>query len=169
MIIFAQPVLVFRALPWRRRPVRMLNVGCVGISLAMNALAAAPGWRDLAIWVMPAVHVRVEQARPLLASAPQVRRWDAQLVGQALIADLGRDVGAGRHRDAVRPEFRVGSVNHELAMTGSDSARGSDYVDLTGLLIAQHLRFFFNDPAPTQTSTLSLHDAPPPRPVGTTR
>jgi hypothetical protein len=25
----------------------------VAISLAMNALAAAPGWRDLAIWVMP--------------------------------------------------------------------------------------------------------------------
>jgi hypothetical protein len=33
---------------------RGLNVGCVGISLAMNALAAAPGWRDLAVWVMPA-------------------------------------------------------------------------------------------------------------------
>jgi hypothetical protein len=32
---------------------RVLNVGCVGISLAMNALASAPGWRDLAIWVMP--------------------------------------------------------------------------------------------------------------------
>jgi hypothetical protein len=32
---------------------RTLNVACVGISLAMNALASAPGWRDLAIWVMP--------------------------------------------------------------------------------------------------------------------
>lgn len=32
---------------------RVLNVGCVGISLAMNALASAPGWHDLAIWVMP--------------------------------------------------------------------------------------------------------------------
>ena len=32
---------------------RSLNVACVGISLAMNALASAPGWRDLAIWVMP--------------------------------------------------------------------------------------------------------------------
>ena len=32
---------------------RGLNVACVGISLAMNALASAPGWRDLAIWVMP--------------------------------------------------------------------------------------------------------------------
>lgn len=32
---------------------RALNVACVGISLAMNALAAARGWRDLAIWVMP--------------------------------------------------------------------------------------------------------------------
>ena len=33
---------------------RTLNVGCIGLSVAMNALAAAPGWRDVAIWVMPA-------------------------------------------------------------------------------------------------------------------
>ncbi|MGH3159294.1 MAG: hypothetical protein ACRDNF_22345 [Streptosporangiaceae bacterium] len=33
---------------------RSLNVACIGISLAMNALAAAPGWRDLAVWIMPA-------------------------------------------------------------------------------------------------------------------
>jgi len=33
---------------------RMLNAACVGISLAMNALAAGHGWRDLVIWVMPA-------------------------------------------------------------------------------------------------------------------
>jgi hypothetical protein len=32
---------------------RVLNVACVWITLAMNALASAPGWRDLAIWVMP--------------------------------------------------------------------------------------------------------------------
>jgi hypothetical protein len=32
---------------------RLLNLLCVGISLAMNAFAAAPGWRNLAIWVMP--------------------------------------------------------------------------------------------------------------------
>jgi hypothetical protein len=32
---------------------RTLNVACVAISLAMNALASAPGGRDLAIWVMP--------------------------------------------------------------------------------------------------------------------
>jgi hypothetical protein len=32
---------------------RALNVSCVAISLTMNALASAPGWRDVAIWVMP--------------------------------------------------------------------------------------------------------------------
>jgi hypothetical protein len=32
---------------------RALNLACVGISLAMNALASAPGWPDLAIWIMP--------------------------------------------------------------------------------------------------------------------
>jgi hypothetical protein len=33
---------------------RALNLACVGLSLAMNALAASPGWRDAAIWIMPA-------------------------------------------------------------------------------------------------------------------
>jgi type IV secretion system protein VirD4 len=32
---------------------RALNLACVGISLAMNALASAAGWRDMAIWIMP--------------------------------------------------------------------------------------------------------------------
>jgi hypothetical protein len=34
---------------------RALNVAAVGVSIFMNAIAAAPGWRDMAIWVMPAV------------------------------------------------------------------------------------------------------------------
>ncbi len=33
---------------------RTLNVACVAISLTMNAMAAGHGWRDVAIWVMPA-------------------------------------------------------------------------------------------------------------------
>ncbi len=33
---------------------RALNVACVAISVTMNALAAGSGWRDTAIWVMPA-------------------------------------------------------------------------------------------------------------------
>jgi hypothetical protein len=33
---------------------RTLNVACVGLSVTMNAIAAGPGWRDTAIWVMPA-------------------------------------------------------------------------------------------------------------------
>src|ERR1022692_764665 len=58
---------------YARRAVRarVLNVACVGISLAMNALASAPGWRDLAIWIMPS-------AVYPLASAPLigvVRAW----------------------------------------------------------------------------------------------
>ncbi len=34
---------------------RVLNVAAVGASVAMNAIAAVPGWRGLAIWVMPPV------------------------------------------------------------------------------------------------------------------
>jgi hypothetical protein len=35
--------------------VRVLNLAAVGTSVAMNALAAGHGWRDLAVWVMPPV------------------------------------------------------------------------------------------------------------------
>ena len=34
---------------------RLLNVGAVATSIGMNWLAAAPGWRGLAIWVMPPI------------------------------------------------------------------------------------------------------------------
>jgi hypothetical protein len=33
---------------------RALNLVCVGLSVTMNALGAGHGWRDLAVWVMPA-------------------------------------------------------------------------------------------------------------------
>jgi hypothetical protein len=41
----------------RRRAIRarVLNVGAVATSVTMNALAAGPGWRDWAIWIMPPV------------------------------------------------------------------------------------------------------------------
>jgi len=53
-LIFAALAIAL-ALHGRRalRP-RTLNVACVGLSLTMNAIAAGPGWRDTAIWVMPA-------------------------------------------------------------------------------------------------------------------
>jgi hypothetical protein len=36
---------------------RALNALCVGLSIAMNALAAKPGWHELSIWVMaPSVY-----------------------------------------------------------------------------------------------------------------
>ena len=34
---------------------RVLNVAAVAVSVVMNAIAAVPGWRGLAIWVMPPV------------------------------------------------------------------------------------------------------------------
>jgi len=34
---------------------RTLNLAAVGTSVFMNAIAAAPGWRNLAIWAMPPI------------------------------------------------------------------------------------------------------------------
>ena len=71
---------------------RALNAACIGISLAMNALAAGHGWRDLAIWVMPVRAVRAgvghaDRRGPRLGAGPRPRS--------------GRDAGRGRADPAV--------------------------------------------------------------------
>jgi hypothetical protein len=62
---------------------RTLNVACVGISLTMNALASAPGWRDLAIWVMPAAVYAL--ASDTLIGV--IRAWVIATTGQTLADD----------------------------------------------------------------------------------
>jgi hypothetical protein len=52
-IVFASLGIALALYGKRAVRTRALNVVCVGISLMQNALAASPGWRDLAIWVMP--------------------------------------------------------------------------------------------------------------------
>src|SRR6266704_5922388 len=42
---------------------RALNLVSVGASVFMNAIAAAPGWRNLAIWVMPPVAYALDRKR----------------------------------------------------------------------------------------------------------
>ena len=62
---------------------RALNAACIGISLGMNALAAGHGWRDLAIWVMPAAVyavasdtlIGVVRAWVLARARTRARRW----------------------------------------------------------------------------------------------
>jgi hypothetical protein len=65
---------------------RVLNVACVAISLAMNAMAAEHGWRNVAIWVMPAAIYAL--ASDTLIGV--VRAWALarmQLTGQALTGE----------------------------------------------------------------------------------
>src|ERR1022692_2164299 len=65
---------------------RVLNVACVAISLAMNALASSPGWRDLAIWVMPsAVYALASDTLIGVIRAAVLAR--AHRAGQALAGD----------------------------------------------------------------------------------
>ncbi len=62
---------------------RTLNVACVGISLTMNALASSPGWRDLAIWIMPsAVYALASDTLIGVVRAWVIAR--AHHIGQAL-------------------------------------------------------------------------------------
>ena len=65
---------------------RALNVACVAISLTMNAMAAERGWRDIAIWVMPAAVYAL--ASDTLIGV--VRAWALarmQATGQALAGE----------------------------------------------------------------------------------
>jgi hypothetical protein len=65
---------------------RALNLACVAISLTMNAMAAEHGWRDLAIWVMPAAVYAL--ASDTLIGV--VRAWTLariQATGQALAGE----------------------------------------------------------------------------------
>ena len=62
---------------------RALNLASVGASVFMNAIAAAPGWRNLAIWVLPPVAyalasdtlIGVVRARALARHRPAASRW----------------------------------------------------------------------------------------------
>ena len=54
---------------------RVLNVASAGASVFMNVIAAAPGWRDLAVWAMPPGRLRAGQRhadrrRPRLGHRP---------------------------------------------------------------------------------------------------
>jgi hypothetical protein len=65
---------------------RALNLASVGASVFMNAIAAAPGWRNLAIWAMPPVAYAL--ASDTLIAV--VRAWALarhQHLGAALAAD----------------------------------------------------------------------------------
>lgn len=79
------------ALHGKRAPrPRVLNVACVGISLAMNALAAGHGWRDLAIWVMPAAVYAV--ASDTLISVVRARVLARQRADGTGLADDTQDL-----------------------------------------------------------------------------
>ena len=67
---------------------RTLNVACVGISLTMNALAAGHGWRDAAIWVMPAAVYAL--ASDTLIGVVRARALARMQAGEARLA--GEDV-----------------------------------------------------------------------------
>jgi hypothetical protein len=93
---------------------RALNAACIGISLAMNALAAGHGWRDLAIWVMPA-------AVYALASDTLIGVVRAQAVGRQ------RADGTGLADDAPDLLGVLGSAVLwllRLALAGPSTLRG---------------------------------------------
>jgi hypothetical protein len=93
---------------------RVLNAGCIAVSLAMNALAAGHGWRDQAIWVMPA-------AVYALASDTLIGVVRAQAVAR-LRAD-----GAGLGDDAPDLLGALGGVGLwllRLVLAGPSTLRG---------------------------------------------
>ena len=65
---------------------RALNLASVGASVFMNAIAAAPGWRNLAIWILPPVAYAL--ASDTLIGVVRARALALHLqLGTALAAD----------------------------------------------------------------------------------
>ena len=64
---------------------RALNLASVGASVFMNAIAAAPGWRNLAIWVLPPVAYAL--ASDTLIGVVRTRALARPVQGIALAAD----------------------------------------------------------------------------------
>jgi hypothetical protein len=64
---------------------RVLNLASVGASVFMNAIAAAPGWRNLAIWVLPPVAYAL--ASDTLIGVVRARTLARHAQGIALAAD----------------------------------------------------------------------------------
>src|SRR6185312_14492626 len=65
---------------------RALNLASVGASVFMNAIAAAPGWRNLAIWILPPAAYAL--ASDTLIGVVRTRALARHLQpGTALVAD----------------------------------------------------------------------------------
>ena len=72
---------------------RALNLASVGTSVFMNAIAAAPGWRNLAIWAMPPVAYALASDTLIgVVRAMAVARH--QHLGAALAADQATPLAA---------------------------------------------------------------------------
>jgi hypothetical protein len=75
---------------------RVLNVAAVGTSVLMNAIAATPGWRALAIWAMPPVAyalasdtlISVVRAAVLARQAPGTAPGDGEVTPLAVAGGL---------------------------------------------------------------------------------
>jgi hypothetical protein len=65
---------------------RALNLASVGASVFMNAIAAAPGWRNLAIWILPPVAYALASDTLIGVVRARALARHAQL-GAALAAD----------------------------------------------------------------------------------
>src|SRR6266487_2363360 len=82
---------------------RALNLASVGTSVFMNAIAAAPGWRNLAIWAMPPVAYAL--ASDTLIGVVRARALARHVqLGTALAADAATPlVAPGRRAPARGP------------------------------------------------------------------
>ena len=92
---------------------RLLNLASIGTSVVMNVLAAAPGWRDLAIWALPPV---------------------AYALASDTLISVVRATAIARHQDCAAGGRRRAHTAgpHRRAAAVADPASGSASVDAAG-------------------------------------
>ena len=90
---------------------RLLNVGAVATSVFMNFAASAPGWRGLAIWVMPPIAYALASDTAIGV----IRAWTiarARELREALADDEATPLGDPRRAVPLAAAAGLGPVQH---------------------------------------------------------
>lgn len=141
---------------------RVLNLGAVATSIAMNVLAAGHGWRDLAVWVMPPVAYALASDTAIgvvrswtLARQRELRDALADDAGATPLAALG-GLALWLLRLALAPASTLAGFRRWVLDEGP-VAPGRKAVDHPSVLLSL--------PAPAEPSRTAVSSAPLQRPA----
>jgi hypothetical protein len=102
---------------------RLLNAASAGTSVFMNVIAAAPGWRDVAVWVMPPAAYALASDTLIGVVRVRVVSHQRDLASGVATEDIGKARHRNRHRPRRPPAPRPGKPGRWIAETEAERAK----------------------------------------------